>query len=226
MQLIKSIRNNSHDIGVKDDTDAIRPQEWLDHFSGLLSAQPEQTEAQKIRDSFVENNIHSCDPVFNQSFTKIDLKNAICRLKNNKSSSFDLICNEMLKIGIDTLSEPLLLLFNTIHESGIYPSQWKKDIMQPLHKSGDKSDPNNFRGITVSSNLGKLFNQLLLLRLHQFCSKNNLIEFNVSNNSKIKDSYENDLYNAIGGGGGVPSGTIQPNTKYLTTHFLDYFLQH
>ena len=47
--------------------------------------------------------------------------------------------------------------------------------MKPLHKGGDKLDPNNFRGITVASNLGKLFNQLLLQRLEQFCLKNKII---------------------------------------------------
>lgn len=120
--------------------------------------------------------MYTCDHIFNKSFTKVDLKLAVFRLKKNKSSAGDLICNEMLKAGIDSLSEPLLVLFNSIHNSSIFPTQWKSDILQPLHKACDKSDPNNFRGITVSSKLSKLFNQLLLIRLDDYCSKNELID--------------------------------------------------
>ena len=38
-----------------------------------------------------------------------------------------------------------------------------------------KSEPNNFRGISVSSCLGKLFNKLLQRRLEKHCNKNNFI---------------------------------------------------
>ena len=62
----------------------------------------------------------------------------------------------MLKHGIEPLSRSILLLFNTILTFNIYPVEWKKDILGPLHKSGDKSDPNNFRGICISSCFGKL----------------------------------------------------------------------
>ena len=61
----------------------------------------------------MQQNGDQCDPIFNEKFTKKDLKLAISRLKNNKSSSFDMICNEMLKEGADVLADPLLLLFNS-----------------------------------------------------------------------------------------------------------------
>ena len=39
----------------------------------------------------------------------------------------------------------------------------------------EKSDPNNFRGISVSSCLGKLFNKILQRRLEKLCNKNSII---------------------------------------------------
>ena len=66
-------------------------------------------------------------------------------------------------------------LFNFILNSGIYPSSWKLDILSPIHKSGEKNDPNNFRGVTVSSCFGKLFNKLLQKRLEDYCKTNKLI---------------------------------------------------
>ena len=42
----------------------------------------------------------------------------------------------------------------------------------PIHKKGSIHDPNNYRGITVSSALGKLFNTILNNRLTQFLNEN------------------------------------------------------
>ena len=71
----------------------------------------------------------------------------------------------MLKAGKIILTDPVLLLFNAILENSLYPTQWSCDILTPLHKKDEKSDPNNFRGISVSSCLGKLFNKILKRRL-------------------------------------------------------------
>ena len=108
-------------------------------------------------------------------FTEVNIKTAIKSLKNNKASSFDSVLNEMLKCAAPIISKPLLGFFNTILESNIYPSPWKNDVLGPLHKSGPLDDPNNFRGICVSSCIGKLFNTLLRQKLETFCDKNSLI---------------------------------------------------
>ena len=47
--------------------------------------------------------------------------------------------------------------------------------MSPLHKSGEKSEPNNFRGISVSSCFGKLFNKILQKRLEKYRNNDKLI---------------------------------------------------
>ena len=83
------------------------------------------------------------------------------QLTNNKASSFDQISNEMLKTGGIILINPLLKLFNKIYSSSYYPSLWKYDILNPIHKSNEKDDPNNSRGIAIASCFGKLFTTLL-----------------------------------------------------------------
>jgi hypothetical protein len=40
-------------------------------------------------------------------------------------------------------------LFNLILDSGKYPSAWRKSFIIRIHKSGDKSDLNNYRGISL-----------------------------------------------------------------------------
>lgn len=75
------------------------------------------------------------------------------------------ILNELLKCGKKQLLLPLEKLFNTILESGTYPSEWSKGLVVPIHKKGDKNVVTNYRGITLLSSLGKLFTQILNSRL-------------------------------------------------------------
>jgi potassium voltage-gated channel Eag-related subfamily H protein 8 len=81
----------------------------------------------------------------------------------------------MLNSGGKILKNVFLELFNSIRSSSFYPTLWKKDILHPIHKSDEKDDPNNFRGIAISSCFGKLFTKLLRNRLQLFCDKNNFI---------------------------------------------------
>ena len=56
--------------------------------------------------------------------------------------------------------------FNVILDSGKFPSKWKEGIVIPIHKNGSQVDPNNYRGITLSSCLGKLFCHVLNNRIN------------------------------------------------------------
>ena len=47
--------------------------------------------------------------------------------------------------------------------------------MVPIHKKGDKSDPGNYRGITLMSCLGKLFIAILNNRLIIYATENNIL---------------------------------------------------
>ncbi len=102
----------------------------------------------------------------NKEFTLQELIDAKRKLQNNKSVSEDLISNEMLKNSYGKLQQLLLKLFNSCLQHGIYP--WKGSITTPLHMKGDRSDPDNYRAITIGSCLGKLFSSLLLNRLLEF----------------------------------------------------------
>ena len=50
-----------------------------------------------------------------------------------------------------------------------------KTLLLSIYKADDPSDPNNYRGITICSNLGKLFNSVVNKRLDTFLDKNNII---------------------------------------------------
>ena len=88
------------------------------------------------------------------------------KLTNGKSVSEDLISNEILKNLNYTAYCALQTVFNCCLTAGIYP--WHNSIITPIHKSGDRYNPDNYRAIAVSSCIGKLFSTILLNRLINF----------------------------------------------------------
>ena len=149
----------------------MRPSECYSHFSNSL--------AKKVHDDnnlqkYISDNIDLTRNELNEPFTLEELSSGLKGLKNNKSSSFDRISNEMLKTGGRILKTVFLKLFNSIQASSFFPTLWKKDILHPIHKSDEKSDPNNFRGIAISSCFGKLFTKLLKIDSSHFVIKTTL----------------------------------------------------
>ena len=173
MELIKSMRSGNFDKQKSDDTSHVHPSTWHNHFSELLSKKGDQ-------DPNIEQFIHENKVLFESElgvpFTTVELLTAIKSLKNNKSTSLDLISNEMLKTCGKIIPDHFLFLFNKILSVGCYPNLWKTDILNPIHKSDEKNDPNNFRGIALASCFGKLYTKLMRNRLETFCNKNNIID--------------------------------------------------
>ena len=97
---------------------------------------------------------------FNEVYT------AVKSLKTKKACGPDSISNEHLINGGIELWKQLSLFFTDIHNLGYVPANLKKGIIITLHKGGrkSKSDPNNYRAITLSSCILKLFERILLQR--------------------------------------------------------------
>ena len=175
MNLVKTLRNGSFDKNVSDDSSFVSPEMWHSHFSNLLGPEVQTSAEDDTMSSYIDTNWEKFSTEIDLKFTKAELISGIASLKNNKATSFDRVSNEMLKSGKFILSDPILLLFNAVLKQSIYPTGWSCDILSPLHKKNEKSDPFNFRGISVSSCLGKLFNKLLQHRLEKYCNKHKII---------------------------------------------------
>ena len=75
--------------------------------------------------------------------------------------------------------EPVLqILFNKVLNSGIFPQLWSVGYISPVFKAGDIGDPNNYRGITVCSCLGKFFTLIIKERLTKYLDEHDVIHNN------------------------------------------------
>jgi hypothetical protein len=115
---------------------------------------------------------HNKVDTLDKEFTCEEIEESIKRLKMKKASGLDSISNEMLKAGKETLKPYICKLFNNIIKSECYPNIWSKGYIVPIYKKGEMEDPANYRGITISSCLGKLFATVVNNRLQKFLHDN------------------------------------------------------
>ena len=94
-----------------------------------------------------------------------DILSSINNLNLNRSKSEDGICLDMYKYVSGEILPSESALFNEILDTGNFPDGWCLSIISPIHKKGSVSDPNNFRGISLIDSLGKIFSNILCMRL-------------------------------------------------------------
>jgi sorting nexin-29 len=86
-------------------------------------------------------------------------------LKSYKSPGIDQIPAELIQAGGNTLRSETHRLINCIWNKEELPGQWKKSIIVPIYKKGDKMDCSNYRGISLLSTSYKILSNILLSRL-------------------------------------------------------------
>ncbi|VDI80188.1 Hypothetical predicted protein [Mytilus galloprovincialis] len=133
-----------------------------EHFKSLCSSDTDAV----LDDSQFHNTDGECVyEELDREITENDILKAIRNLKRDKSHGVDGILNEYFIEYKDVFMPVLLYIFNGILQSGIFPTDWAKAILIPIFKKGNVLDPNNYRGISLVSNFGKLFTSVLNQRL-------------------------------------------------------------
>ena len=67
----------------------------------------------------------------------------------------------LLQTAREELLEPLSIIFNLSLTSGIVPADWKHAIVTPIFKKGTKGEPGNYRPVSLTSILCKIFESIL-----------------------------------------------------------------
>ena len=111
----------------------------------------------------------------NRDISEQEIRQTIISVKTNKSAGYDSIQNEMLKSGIDIIVPFLKHVFQYIFDNGIFPSDWSKSIIVPIHKKGDVDDCNNYRPISLTSLVSKIYSHILNQRLTKLATSLDII---------------------------------------------------
>jgi hypothetical protein len=81
------------------------------------------------------------------------------------SPGADQIPAELIQAGGGTLHSEIHKLIKLIWNKEELPHQWKESIVVPIHKKDDKTECNNYRGISLLPTSYKILSNILLFRL-------------------------------------------------------------
>ena len=146
---------------------------FAEHFRklGLSQDNSHISEDEEIFDPREIN--HSINEDLNKEFTVPEIKSLITKLKSSKACGIDFIRNEFLKNCPLVMLEIITLFFNTVLHTGVIPTDWCIGLIMPLFKNkGSPNDPDNYRGITLLSCIGKLFTAAINHRLSTYLESN------------------------------------------------------
>jgi hypothetical protein len=92
--------------------------------------------------------IHATEPLVPEP-SVLEVELAFEKLKSHKSPGIYQIPAEMIKAGGNTIRcaihKPIIAIWNKEE----LPGEWKESIIVPINKKGDKTDCNNYRGISL-----------------------------------------------------------------------------
>ena len=91
----------------------------------------------------------------------------------SKSCSPDLINARLLKGGAQYLQTPLKHLFNFSLNQCEFPAAWKRANLTPIHKKNEKTLPNNYRPVSLLSNVGKSLERCVHKHIYNYVIENN-----------------------------------------------------
>lgn len=134
---------------------------WKEYFEELLNEQdiplPEiDLEIPSLADNIVQLPEES------------EIEEIIKKMRNNKSPGIDTITAEMLKYGGVALLKAIHKLILKVWEEEKMPEEWKKGLIIPIYKKGDRRDCRNYRGITLLNVTYKVFSILIHSRLVEY----------------------------------------------------------
>ena len=146
---------------------------WFKHFYDVLNAvNPDSTDPQFLKyvvealpllETHTELAANLNGPV-----TAGELNSIMKNTKAGKTTFLDDISNDALKLGLPVLEKAILYLFNNVMHVQTFPESWNEGLIVPIHKKGDKLNVDNYRGIIISSCIGKIFLKVIASRIDSY----------------------------------------------------------
>ena len=101
-----------------------------------------------------------------------------------KSAGNDGVTGVFLKDGADILASPIAQLCNLSISTSSFPDNCKAAKLLPLYKKGCKTDPKNYRPISLLPLVSKVFEKIVHNQTQSFLDENNILYNSQSGFSK------------------------------------------
>lgn len=139
----------------------------------------------------VTTEMSMLDPILDRVISYEEVVKCLLQCKNGKAPGVDGICNEFFKNLPQNWILYVTNLFNCILEKETVPKSWGEMTTTMLYKKGDKTDPGNYRPITLVNCVAKLFTQIIYSRMIDWLVGRDLIPESQSGFRKGRSCLDN-----------------------------------
>lgn len=167
----KGDRNYVHAIKSTHGDNLMQNQDIAEEFN-MWFAQVFNKDRPRVDDSLKGDNVagQSC-PNYLEITNSIILRK-IQNLKNRKSKGPDDIPSDAIKLGNNAIVPYLRTLFIATLNNNSIPGDWTKAIVIPIHKGGLKSTLDNYRPISLTSQVCKVMEKIIADHIRKYWKEN------------------------------------------------------
>ena len=155
----------------------ITPQQWITHFKSVFNSN--SLEKPPICDEIILDTPEpeNIAPLTNLDapITTEEVAKGIKNLKTGKAAGPDGIGSEILKSSLPVIINFLTQLCNHIFQFGMFPVEWTKSILVPIFKKGNPNNTDNYRGVSLSPVVSKVYTDILHDRVSDWAETNDII---------------------------------------------------
>ena len=126
------------------------------------------------------------------------IHNSIKQLKNGKASGLDKIPTKLIKDAGESICKPLAMILNSTFRHGIFPDIWKLARVNPIFKSGSRSDANNYRPISVICVFSRILERIVHDQVYDYLRSRDILTTEISFSEIVpNDTIFNRQYGAL-----------------------------
>ena len=142
-----------------------------EHFSSKMSTDDPERQPPRLT--------RLCDQSLDTLVVDEAVVSGLLRTVNTKKAPGpDDVSPFLLKHCAEALSKPLTHIFRQCLSSGTWPATWKEARVTPVHKKKEKSDPANYRPISLLSVMSKLLEKVIAEQLTRHLDEHHLLSTN------------------------------------------------
>ena len=105
-----------------------------------------------------------------------EVRSLLSRLDSNKAPGPDGIRARVLKQCANSISPALCRLFQASIHTGYLPHDWRSANITPIYKKGDRSDPSNYRPVSLTSISSKILEHVTYRHLMTHLEDNAILK--------------------------------------------------
>ena len=158
-----------------------KSREWADrlnaHFASVGPAVAESlSTATNVGETLGPRPPRVCASAFRVTpATLPELSAALGRMGVSRASGVDGVTIQMLRMTFPVVGPHLLEVVNSSLVTGQVPRMWKIATVLPTYKTGDRTDPNNYRPLSILSVLGKVCERIVCTQLVTYLIENHVL---------------------------------------------------